>query len=211
MENAVQVENQGDALTTRKSINVTWNPLSVIDNNLFEINNPKVDISLLRYKEDEEEWKETAIETDLPNNGRASIRLPDIQPLDESRPLDLTLIQVTLNTSTSITQSPRMKRNPISRALRSLKQFSKVQILQFIEYIEKKSPHEKLQSCIEWHLEDEGVEERSILPCPCRKNQVANNQDDRYELETGSFADILRENLFHPKSESCYRQKTTRR
>lgn len=208
MENAVEVENQ-DALTTRKSINVTWNPLSVIDNHLFEINNPKVDISLLRYKEDEEVWEETAmLATDLPNNGRASVMLPDIQPLDESRPLDLTLIQVTLNTSTSITQSPRMKRNPVSRALRSLKRFSKALILQFIEYIEKKSPREKLQDCIEWYLDDEGVDERSILPCPCRKNQVA-NRDDRYKLDSGS--DILRENLFHPKSESCYRQKTTRR
>ena len=106
------MESQEATLTVGESINVTWNPLSIVDSDLFEIDTPKVDISLLRYKENDEEWEETVLlATDLQNNGRASVRLPDIQPLDESRSLDLTLIQVTLNTSTSITQSPRMKRS----------------------------------------------------------------------------------------------------
>ena len=203
------MEKQGAALTTRETINVTWNPLSIIDSNLFEINNPKVDISLLRYKKDTKEWEETALlATNLPNNGRASVRIPDIQPLDESQPLDLTLIHVTLNTSTSVTQSPRIKRNTISRVLGKLGKFSKPLAIQFVidrEY----NPIEKLLLCQVWHFADGGVDRRSILPCPCRKEQAERDQD-RYEQEKGTCPDILRENLFHPDSDSCYRQKTAR-
>ena len=86
MDNPVEVEGQDTALLTMgEVINVTWNPLSVIDNNLFQISTPKVDISLLRYKESDGEWEETAVlATDLSNNGRASVMLPNIDPLDES-------------------------------------------------------------------------------------------------------------------------------
>ena len=81
MDSTIEVESQGNTLTIGESINITWIPLSIVDSDLLEIDTPKVDISLLRYKEDEEVWEETAmLATDLHNNGRASIRLPDIEP-----------------------------------------------------------------------------------------------------------------------------------
>ena len=203
MDNTIEVESQGDTLAIGESINVTWNPLEIIDSNLFEIDTPKVDISLLRYKEDEEEWEETAmLATDLHNNGRASVRLPDIEPLDESRSLDLTLIQVALNTSTSTTQSPRMKRST-SRVLRRLRRFSKGLAIGYL----KASIAGRLL-CEVWHFADRGVDETQIPPCPCNKSQAKN--DSRYEQETGTGADILREYVFHPGSESCFRQTTAR-
>lgn len=201
MDNAVEVKGQGAALTIGERINVTWGPLSVIDNELFEIDTPKVDISLLRYKEDDGEWEKTAVlATDLPNNGRASVTLPNIQPLDQSQPFNLALIQVTLNASTSIAQSSRMKRS-IPDVLRSLKQSSKALALQVKEEVSH-----ILKSCREWYLDDEGIDERSILPCPCRKEQVEKNQDPRYTEEAGFWADIARK-FFHPKAASCYRQR----
>ena len=205
MDNAVEVESQDTALLTiGEGVNVTWNPLSVIDNNLFKIDTPKVDISLLRYKEDDGEWEETAVlATDLPNNGRASVMLPNIEPLDESRPLDLTLIRVTLNTSTSITQSQRMKRSILSRALGTLKEFSKTLLLWLLE---ESFPTQRRQLCEKWHLDDRGVDERRLLPCPCRKDQA---EGDRLQYIKETGADALRE-YFHPGSESCYRQRTTR-
>lgn len=201
MDNTIEVESQEATLTIGESINITWNPLSILDSNLFEIDTPKVDISLLRYKENDEEWEETAtLATDLHNNGRTSVRLPDIQPLDESRSLDLTLIQVTLNTSTSITQSPRMKRST-SGVLRRLRQFSKGLAIGYL-----KSSIVKRLLCEAWHFADRGVNVRQIPPCPCKKSQA--NGDSRYEQETGAVADILREHVFHPGSESCFRQTT---
>ena len=204
MENAVEVESQDDTLTIGESINVTWNPLSVIDN-LFEINTPKVDISLLRYKEDEGEWEETAVlATDLPNNGRASVRLPDIRSLDESRSLDLALIKLTLNISTSTTQSSSVKRSTsfISRLLRKVKRFTKARAIGSL----KRSAAKRLL-CEVWHFADRGVDERQIPPCPCTKDKA--KEDARYEQETGAFAGILRR-YFHRGSESCYRQTTAR-
>ena len=203
MDNAVEVESQEVTLTSGESINVTWNPLSVIDNNLFKIDTPKVDISLLRYKEDEGEWEETAVlATDLPNNGRASVMLPNIEPLDESRPLDLILIRMTLNTSTSITRSPRMKRSILSRAWKAVKQFSKVVLLWLLE---ESYPIRRRLLCEVWHLADRGVNERRLPPCPCREGQA--EEDSEYIRETG--ADALRE-YFHPGSKSCYRQNAVR-
>ena len=156
---------------------------------------------MLRYKENDEEWEETVmLATDLQNNGRASVRLPDIQPLDESRSLDLTLIQVTLNTSTSITQSPRMK-GSTSGILRRLRRFSKGLAIGYL----KLSITNRLL-CEAWHFADRGVDVRQIPPCPCKKSQA--NGDSRYEQETGAVADILREHVFHPGSESCFRQTT---
>ena len=212
MDNPVEVEGQDTALLTMgEVINVTWNPLSVIDNNLFQISTPKVDISLLRYKESDGEWEETAVlATDLSNNGRASVMLPNIDPLDESRPLDLTLIRMTLNTSTSITQSQPMKRSIRSRAWRAVKQFSKVQLLWLLEEPEESEESyvvERLlrKRCEVWSFDDRGVDERRIPPCPCRKDQA--DEDSRYEEETSSKA--LRE-YFHPGSKNCYRQRTAR-
>ena len=204
MDNPVEVEGQDTALLTMgEVINVTWNPLSVIDNNLFQISTPKVDISLLRYKESDGEWEETAVlATDLSNNGRASVMLPNIDPLDESRPLDLTLIRMTLNTSTSITLSQPMKRSILSRAWRAVKQFSKVRLLWLLE---ESFPDERRDRCEVWSFDDRGVDERRIPPCPCRKDQA--DEDSRYEEETGTKA--LRE-YFHPGSKNCYRQKTAR-
>ena len=203
VNNAIEVESQGATLTIGETINVTWNPLSVIDNNLFQIDTPKVDISLLRYKEDEEEWEVTAmLATDLPNNGHTSVRLPDVEPLDESRSLDLTLIQMTLNTSTSIAKPSRMKRST-SRVLRTMGRFSKALVIGYL----KTSTAGRLL-CEVWHLADRGVDERCIPPCPCRKDQAEG--DSRYVQETGTGADILREYVFHPGSESCYRQTTAR-
>ena len=206
MDNPVEVEGQDTALLTMgEVINVTWNPLSVIDNNLFQISTPKVDISLLRYKESDGEWEETAVlATDLSNNGRASVMLPNIDPLDESRPLDLILIQMTLNTSTSITQSQPMKRSILSRARRAVKQFSKVQLLGFsvASYVVERLLRDL---CEVWSFYDRGVDERRIPPCPCRKDQA--DEDSRYKEETGTKA--LRE-YFHPGSKNCYRQKTAR-
>ena len=197
------MESQGATLAIGESINVTWNPLSIVDSDLLAIDTPKVDISLLRYKEDEEEWEETAmLATDLHNNGRASVRLPDIEPLDESRSLDLTLIQVTLNTSTSTTQSPRMKRST-SRVLRRLRRFSKGLAIGYI-----KSSVARRLLCEVWHFADRGVDQRQIPPCPCKKSQAG--EDSRYEQKTGAVADILREYVFHPGSESCFRQTTAR-
>ena len=201
MDSTIEVESQGATLAIGESINVTWNPLSIVDSDLLAIDTPKVDISLLRYKEDEEEWEETAmLATDLPNNGRASVRLPDIEPLDESRSLDLTLIQVTLNTSTSTTQSPRMKRST-SRVLRRLRRFSKGLA---IGYTTASIAGRLL--CEAWHFADRGVDETQIPPCPCNKGQAKN--DSRYKQENGTGADILREYVFHPGSESCFRQRT---
>ena len=208
MENAIEVESQDDALTIGESINVTWNPLSVIDNNLFEINAPKVDISLLRYKEDEGEWEETAVlATDLPNNGHASVSLPDIQSLDESRPLDLALIKLSLNASTSVTQSSSVKRSTsfILRLLEKVKRFTKAKALGYLKDLKKSTAKRLL--CEVWHFADRGVDERQIPPCPCTKDQAKG--DSRYEQETGTFAGILRK-YFHRGSESCYRQTTAR-
>ena len=206
MDNAVEVESQEATLTTGESINVTWNPLSVIDNNLFEIDTPKVDISLLRYKKDEGEWEETVVlATDLPNNGRASVMLPDIQPLDRSRSLDLALIQVALNASTSVAQSSHMKRSTsqILRLLKKLRLFTKARVIGSI-----KSSIARRLLCEVWHLADRGINERQIPPCPCTKDKA--NEDSRYEQETGAVANTLRKYVFHPGSESCYRQTTAR-
>ena len=207
MDNAVEVESQGATLTTGESINVTWNPLSVIDNNLLEIDTPKVDISLLRYKEDEWEWEETAVlATDLPNNGRASVMLPDIQPLDQSRSLDLALIQVVLNASTSIAQSSSMTKSTprLSGLLRKLRHFTKAKAIG-----STKSSIALRLLCEVWHYADWGINVNvwGIPPCPCTKDQA--NQDSRYVQETDSGGDILRGYVFHPGSESCYRQTTT--
>ena len=209
MDNAVEVESHGASLTIGESINVTWNPLSVIDNNLFEIDTSKVDISLLRYKKDEEEWEETAVlATDLLNNGRASVRLPNIQPLDQSRSLDLALIQVTLNTSTSTAQSSQMKRSTshkarILRLLKKLRRFTKPRVIGSL-----KSSIARRLLCEVWHLADRGINERQIPPCPCTKHKA--NEDSRYGEETGAVGNILRKYVFHPGSESCYRQTTAR-
>ena len=209
MDNAVEVESQGVTLTTGESINVTWTPLSVIDNNLFEIDTPKVDISLLRYKKDEGEWEKTAVlATDLPNNGRASVMLPDIQPLDRSRSLDLALIQVALNASTSVAQSSHMRRSTsqksrVLRLLKKLRRFTKPRVIGSI-----KSSIARRLLCEVWHLADRGINERQIPPCPCTKDKA--NEDSRYEQERGAVANALRKYVFHPGSESCYRQTTAR-
>ena len=209
MDNAIVVESQGTTLTTGESINVTWNPLSVIDNNLFEIDTSKVDISLLRYKKDDREWEETAVlATDLLNNGRASVRLPNIQPLDQSRSLDIALIQVTLNASTSVAQSSHMKRSTshksrVLRLLKKLKRFTKARVIGSL-----KSSIARRLLCEVWHLADRGINERQIPPCPCTKDKA--NEDSRYEQETGAVANTLRKYVFHPGSESCYRQTTAR-
>ena len=203
VDNAVEVESQGAALTIGELINVTWNPLSVFDNNLFKIDTPKVDISLLRYKKNEKKWEETAVlATDLPNNGHASVRLPDIQPLDESQSLDLTLIRVAPNTSTTISQSPRIKRSLSSR-WKALKKFSKLLAMVF-----EKSSIEKRLCCEEWHRADRGVDVMSIPPCPCNTSQA--KDDSRYVQETDFIANILRKKVFHPHAERCYRQTTAR-
>ena len=200
MDNAVEVESQDLTLTIGERINVTWNPLSVIDN-LFEIDYPKVDIDLLRYKKAEGEWEESAVlAVDLPNDGHASVRLPDIEPLDESRPLDLTLIRLTLNASTSIAQPSRMD-GSTSRVLGKLARFSKALAIGYL----KASIVLRLL-CEVWHLADWGVEEWLIPPCPCRQDQ-AENDSSGYVLDTAPT--ILRK-LFHPESESCYRQRTSR-
>ena len=209
MDNAVEVESDGASLTIGETINVTWNPLSVIDNNLFEIDTSKVDISLLRYKEDEEEWEETAVlGTDLLNSGHASVRLPNIQPLDQSRSLDLALIQVTLNTSTSTIQSSQMKRSTSHKArrlrlLKKLRRFTKARVIGSL-----KSSIARRLLCEVWHVADRGINERQIPPCPCTKDQAKG--DSRYERETGAVGNILRKYIFHPGSESCYRQTTAR-
>ena len=109
--------------------------------------------------------------------------------LDESWSLDLTLIQVTLNASTRITQSPCMKRST-SRVLRRLRQFSKGSSVGYL----KASTAGRLL-CEVWHFADRGVDERQIPPCPCNKNQA--KDDSRYEQETGTGADILRKHAFH--------------
>lgn len=199
VSDAVEIESEEFALKVGEKVNVTWNPNSLVEGSLG-VDRVKVDITLYRYI-DQDEWKESQLETDLPNTGHASFTIPELPGLSESNSIDPALIQVRVNASRTI-QSSRSKRS-LFGILGRVGKFAKARVIASV----KSSVYRRL-ACEAWNLLDPGVNTRRLPPCPCDTAQA--KDDDRFEKEEGFFADIFRKYIFHRGSGSCYRQRNAR-
>lgn len=193
---AVEIESEEFALNVGESINVTWNPSSLVEDSLG-VDGVRVDIILHRYT-DQDEWEETPLAMHLPNSGHTSLTIPERPDLSESNSIDPVLIQVRVNASRTI-QSSRSKRISTAIVPIILWKFTKLIVISYV----KSSIYLRL-ACEAWYLSDLGINTRRLPPCPCNKSQAV--KDDRFEKEEGFLANILRKYIFHRDSESCYRQ-----
>ena len=178
---------------------MTWNPNSLVEGSLG-VDGVRVDITLHRYT-DQDEWEENPLVTDLPNSGRTSLTIPELPGLSESNSVNPVLIQVRVNESRTI-QSSRSKRS-LFTILRTVWKFAKLVVVKYVKVSRKLR-----MKCAKWYLTDPGVNTRRLPPCPCNTSQASG--DDRFIEETGFFAGILREKIFHRGSGSCYRQRNAR-
>lgn len=182
--------------------NISWNPYSLVINDVMSANHVRVDITLSVYNS-KEVFEETIIlATDLPNSGSASVLLPD--SLNTSLPraeydLHVGLVKVGVNTST--TSITRYKRNSgTSQLLGKLGKFAKLLTISSI----KDSIAARLL-CEVWVAATPNFPTRDVPPCACNSEDAEG--DDRYEEET-TPAKVRQ--FFHPKSSICYRQANVR-
>lgn len=204
--------NDSVGLQTRENVvwnvgemaSVSWNPASLMINELMTIDHVRVDISLLVYSNISEVFEETLmLATNLPNSGSASI--PLTASLSSSLPhsdydLHITIVKVGVNAST--TNLARSKRSlPIlSKIWGKLAKFAKVRLLSSL----KVAIVSRLL-CEAWVAATPRFPTRRIPPCPCNEDDA--KDDDRFQPEESPR--LVRQ-FFHKKSKSCFRQANVR-
>lgn len=215
-DNAIGIDTEQKIIwNSREVANITWLPSSLIMTEVISSADVKVDLSLLLYNEETDDFEESMmLATNLPNNGVASIELPDSKSFPTSQDdVRAAILKLSVNTSTTI--MPVTKRSAhqsvLSRVLRGARKFAKTR---FISTLVKGSIVNRLL-CEVWVAATPRFPQRSIPPCPCNMNDA--KSDDRYEEEgydskgyVKAGAGLLRRYVFHRGSRSCFRQANVR-
>ena len=175
---------------------ISWNPESLVVQGVTDPASVKVDVSLLTFNSDTEDFEETAtLATGLPNSGSASVSLPDSPDVQSNYGLRPAIVKVDVNTSTATSRSKRF-----IPAVLKLGLYGKLLLTYYV-----KSSGRKRVLCEGWKLSAAPFPTRAIPPCPCDVTDA--DSDSRYVEETGTS--VLR-NFFHPGSSKCYRQANVR-
>lgn len=89
---------------SREMANVTWRPSSLIMSEAIINVSVKIDVSLLLYNEQTEEFEESMmLATDLPNTGIAFVQLPDFQSFPASEyEVRAAILKLSVNTRTTV-------------------------------------------------------------------------------------------------------------
>ena len=182
--------------------NISWNPSSLVIDDLVMTTDVKVDISLWIYNGVTEVFEEnTILATDMPNSGFASITL--LESMASRLPssdygLHTATLKVTVNSSTT-----RSKRASVGSILRNAGKFGKPGVIAAAAVLGASVGQRLL--CEVWSRNASPFPRRSIPPCPCTTEDAGN--DDRFEVETSPESS---RRFFHQGSSRCYRQANVR-
>ncbi len=182
--------------------NFFWNPSSFLINELFNVSQIHIDISLWIYNDITDEFEEkVVVATDMPNTGSASVMLTE--SLSSKLPISdtsmfITYPKISINSSTSLLPTKRFASN-LLRLVGKVAKFGKL-----FAVTRRKAAVTARILCETFALTPP-VPRRRIPPCPCKEQDAGN--DDRFEVDTSP--ECLRK-FIHERSNICFRQANVR-
>ncbi len=200
---SVEIQTAADSIwVVGELANFSWNPSSLLINELINVNQIHIDISLWIYNDITDVFEEkVVVATDVPNTGSASVMLTE--SLSSKLPNSDTSMFVTypkigINSSTSLLRTKRFASN-LLRLVGKVAKFGKI-----LAITRQTAAVTARLLCEDFALTPT-VPRRRIPPCPCKEQDAGN--DDRFEVETSP--EYLRK-FFHKGSNICFRQANVR-
>ena len=206
----ITIESEEPILESGAVINVHWSPhsiFSIINNGSYT-----VDITLRVLDVDTSEWKVVStLASDLKNNGRAEVTIPEIPEFDSYEYLAYpALVEVSVSAASMSDTNSTILNKIGNLGMRIVKQ-APMRII-------KKSvkPAEQRLACEAWALtQEDGIGQQTINhlpPCPCTAERAAAPNSGFREEKLSSvvkvtgatIADDAFRNYFHPGAASCY-------